>query len=70
MTDVEPIDQLLSVPEVAVALGCSRMHVYRLLGFRLLDTVDISLPGPTKTKTRITRSSLERYIDERSAKEA
>lgn len=62
--------KLLTLPETAEVLGCSRMHVYRLIQSGALATVDISLPGAQRTKTRVADDELDRYLTERrNAKE-
>jgi len=53
---------LLTIPEVAAQLGCSRNHVYQLIGTGELVVVDISLPGSLNTKTRVRTDDLERYV--------
>ena len=58
-----PSAQLFSVPEAAERLGCSEMHIYRLVSTGELRAVDISLKGAGKSKTRIRADDLEAYIE-------
>lgn len=53
---------LLTIPQVAAELGCSRPHVYRLIETRQLPCVDISVKGSCRTKVRIPRREYEAYI--------
>ena len=57
--------KLLTLPETAEVLGCSRMHIYRLISSGALATVDIALPEAKRSKTRIEATELERYLQER-----
>ncbi len=58
---------LHSVTEVAAEkLGCSEMHVYRLIAAGELTAVDIAIPGAGRTKTRIRSDDLADYIDRKS----
>lgn len=57
--------RLLTLPETAEVLGCSRMHVYRLIQSGALATVDISLPGAKRSKTRIEEDELDNYVNYR-----
>lgn len=52
----EPSTALLTIPEAAAQLRCSRATVYRLLNAELLPYVRVG------SLTRIERSALERYI--------
>ena len=54
---------LHSVTETAELLGCSGMHVYRLIAAGELEAVDIATPGAGRAKTRIRDDDLARYID-------
>jgi excisionase family DNA binding protein len=58
--------QLLSVPDAAELLGCSEMHVYRLVSTGELRAVDISRKGAGKSKTRIRSDDLDTYIEART----
>ena len=54
--------KLLTIADTAARLGCSEMHVYRLIAAGELDPVDIAQPRARKPKTRISESDLARYI--------
>jgi len=54
--------KLLTIADTADRLGCSEMHVYRLIAAGELDPVDIAQPRARKAKTRISESDLARYI--------
>lgn len=56
--------RLLTIPETAERLGCSRKHVYNLISAGLIKPADISL-GP-RSKTRISDAELDRYITDAS----
>lgn len=58
--------QLLTVPGAAKFLGCSEMHVYRLVAAGQLRAVDISSEGAQRTKTRIRSDDLADYIDRKT----
>lgn len=53
----------LTIAAAAGQLGCSEMHVYRLIATGALDAVDISLPGSKRSKTRVRTDDLSAYID-------
>jgi excisionase family DNA binding protein len=53
---------LHTMPEAAQRLGCSEMHVYRLIASGELAAVDISRQGANKSKTRIRSDELDAYI--------
>lgn len=55
--------RLLSIPEVAALLSCSRWHVYKLINTGEIPVVDIAAPGSTSTITRVREDDLERYVD-------
>ena len=61
-----PPVQLWSVPVAAELLGCSEMHVYRLVSTGELRAVDISRKGAGKSKTRIRSDDLDTYIGART----
>lgn len=61
-----PSAQLLPVPAAAERLGCSEMHIYRLVSSGELSAVDISRKGARKSKTRIRSDELDAYIDART----
>ena len=55
---------LHSVTEAATKiLGCSEMHVYRLIAAGELPVVDIATPGAGRSKTRIRSDDLANYIE-------
>jgi excisionase family DNA binding protein len=61
-------EKLLTLPQTAAMLGCSRMHVYRLIQSGALASVDIALPEAKRSKTRIPDSELNRYLTERESR--
>ncbi|MFO7282929.1 MAG: helix-turn-helix domain-containing protein [Thermobifida fusca] len=54
---------VLTIPDAALRLGCSRQHVYRLINSGALPTIDIASPGARRTKQRITTAALQRYLE-------
>jgi excisionase family DNA binding protein len=54
---------VLTVPGAAGQLGCSEMHIYRLVAAGELRAVDISMPGSVRSKTRIRADDLASYIE-------
>lgn len=58
--------RLLAIPAAAELLGCSEMHVYRLVSTGELRAVDISRKGAGKSKTRIRSDDLDTYIEART----
>jgi excisionase family DNA binding protein len=58
--------QLLTVPGAAEFLGCSEMHIYRLVAAGQLRAVDISSEDARRTKTRIRSDDLADYIDRKT----
>jgi len=52
-------DRLLNVEQVRVQLGCSRSHVYRLIGQRNLLAIKIG----TRMGIRIKESDVKRFMD-------
>jgi excisionase family DNA binding protein len=61
-----PSAQLLPIPAAAERLGCSEMHIYRLVSSGELRAVDISRKGAGKSKTRIRSDDLDTYIESRT----
>lgn len=61
-----PPARLLAIPVAAELLGCSEMHVYRLVSTGELRAVDISRKGAGKSKTRIRSDDLDTYIESRT----
>jgi len=58
--------ELLRIAEVAARLGCSDMHVYRLIGVGELPAVDISQPGSRRSKTRVRGDHVDAYISRKT----
>jgi excisionase family DNA binding protein len=58
---------LNTIKDTAGHLGCSEMHVYRLIAAGELRAVDIATPGAGRTKTRIRRDDLADYIDRKTS---
>lgn len=54
---------VLPVPVAAEQLGCSEMHIYRLIAAGQLRAVDISMPGSVRSKTRIRADDIAEYIE-------
>lgn len=54
---------LLTIPQTRHRLGCSEMHVYRLIASGALRAVDIAQPGARRAKTRIRDDDLAAYIN-------
>lgn len=54
--------KLLTIPEAAALLACSKTHVYDLIADGALPAVDISRPGAKRSKTRVTAAALESYV--------
>jgi excisionase family DNA binding protein len=61
-----PPAQLLPIPAAAERLGCSEMHIYRLVSSGELRAVDISRKGAGKSKTLIRSDDLDAYIEART----
>ncbi len=57
---------LLTIASAAQRLGCSDMHVYRLIAAGELDAVDIAQPGARRPKTRVSEANLASYIKART----
>jgi excisionase family DNA binding protein len=54
--------QLLSMPDAAKRLGCSRSYIYRLIESGQLSSVDIRVAGNTRPKTRVYEHEIEAFI--------
>lgn len=54
---------VLAIPGAAGQLGCSDMHIYRLIAAGVLRAVDISIPGSSRSKTRVRADDLAAYVD-------
>lgn len=53
---------MLTINQIAERLGCSRVHVYRLIQSGALKAMDISVPGSQRTKMRIRVEDFNEYI--------
>jgi len=58
---------LLSMPDAAKRLGCSRTYIYRLIAAGQLRSVDISAGGNTRSKTRVYEHELEAFIERQTS---
>jgi excisionase family DNA binding protein len=58
--------ELLPVVAAAARLGCSDMHVYRLIADGELSAVDIAQRGARRSKTRVRSDDIEAYIDRKT----
>jgi excisionase family DNA binding protein len=56
-----------TVQEIAEYLGCSDMHVYRLIAAGELRTVDIGGPDAKRPKIRIRSDDLADYINRKTS---
>ena len=54
--------KLLTIPQTAERLSCSRKHVYNLISAGKLKPADIAI-GP-RSLTRISDAEIDRYITE------
>ncbi|MER6891996.1 helix-turn-helix domain-containing protein [Streptomyces halstedii] len=61
-----PATALLTIPATARELGCSEMHVYRLIAGGQLRAVDISVDGSTSSKTRVRSDDLTTFVEGRT----
>lgn len=52
--------KLVSIPEAAARLGCSRGHIYNLIAAGKLARHNIALTG---SKIRVSEEDLDRYIE-------
>jgi excisionase family DNA binding protein len=59
-------EPLYTVPAAAEYLGCSEMHIYRLIAKGVLRAVDISMPGSGRSKTRIRPDDLGAYLEQQT----
>lgn len=53
--------KLISVPQAAAKIGCSRSHIYNLIAAGKLRRYDIALRG---TKVRLSEEDVDRFIEE------
>ncbi len=59
--------RLFTPKEAGVQLGgASENHIYRLVALGELRSVDISLPGSRRSKTRIREDDLAAYVEKRT----
>lgn len=58
--------QLITIPEVAKRLACSRGHVYNLIAAGALSSVEIKATG-TRSKTRVLEHELLSFIEAHTA---
>jgi excisionase family DNA binding protein len=61
----EPVE-LLPVVAAAARLGCSDMHVYRLIASGELPAVDIAQRGARRSKTRVRSDDIDAYINRKT----
>jgi excisionase family DNA binding protein len=61
--DAQQHVELHTIKGAAERLGCSEMHVYRLVAAGLIRAVDIASPGAGRSKTRIRSDDLADYIE-------
>jgi len=55
--------EVLTIPQVAQRLKCSKPTVYRLIAAGALRAVDISVPPATRSKTRVRVDDLQAYLE-------
>ena len=60
--ELDPALRLFSVAQAAMLLGCSKVHVYRLIKAGEFPVLDIATPGAGVSKTRIRESDLREYL--------
>lgn len=56
--------KLISVPEAAGRIGCSRSHVYNLIAAGLLTRHNIAADPAKSSKVRLSDEDIDRYIRE------
>ena len=56
-------EQLISIKDVAAALRCSPMHVYRLVEAGELEAIDIATPGSSTSRLRVRPTILKAYLE-------
>lgn len=59
---------LYTIPDAAEHLGCSQMHVYRLIAAGELRAVDTSVPGTKRAKSRVRADDLAEYIERKTGR--
>jgi excisionase family DNA binding protein len=57
---------LLTIAATAARLGCSDMHVYRLIAGGEFPAVDIAQAGARRSKTRVRSDHVDAYIDRKT----
>lgn len=57
--------ELLTIPEAAERLKCSKGSVYRLISLGQLRAVDLSVTG-TRSKSRVRSDDVQALIEERT----
>lgn len=67
MRTAPPGTRLLSMPDAAEQLGCSRSYIYRLIASGQLRSVDISVAGSRRPKTRVYAHEVEAFIEAQTA---
>lgn len=58
--------KLHDIGEAAELLGCSSMHIYRLIAAGELRAVDIALPGAGRSKTRVRSDDMDDYVQRKA----
>ena len=67
MTTKPATTKLLSMPDAAQRLDCSRSYVYRLIASGQLRSVDIRVAGNTRPKPRVYEHELEAFIERQTS---
>lgn len=57
-----PTTVVYTIQQAADQLGCSKIHIYRLINGGTLRSVDISNVGSCLTKTRVLPEDLNAYV--------
>lgn len=60
---------LLTIPQVADMLACTRQHVYTLIHEGRLETVNIAASSRTRTHMRVRVSALEDFLQRSTMQE-
>lgn len=60
------LDEALTIPKAAAALGVSPMSVYRLIACGDLPATEVACSTSTRTKTRVTRSAVNTFLAART----
>jgi excisionase family DNA binding protein len=56
------IQRLLTMKQVCEILGCSQMHLVRLVKAGEITVIDIATPGAGRAKNRVSSEELARYV--------